>query len=112
MPDARRLGSEAEDRAADYLLSLGWTIITRRWKPASGGEIDIVAQDGNTIVFVEVKERSGDLPPEDAMTSIKRERLRKAAEIYAGENGLEGRSMRHDLLAYHQGELRHWREAL
>ena len=58
MPVPRRLGSDAEDAAASYLLDLGYTLITRRAKTARG-ELDIVCLDGECLVFVEVKSRSG-----------------------------------------------------
>ena len=45
MPNLRQLGAEAEDRAATYLLGLGYTLVTRRFK-AAHGEIDLVALDG------------------------------------------------------------------
>lgn len=49
-------GSQAEDRAAGYLESLGYRILSRNAR-LPGGEIDIVALDGKTLVFVEVKRR-------------------------------------------------------
>ena len=67
MPDKRALGREAEDRAARYLLEQGYTLVTRRFS-SKGGEIDLVALDGETMVFVEVKARSGKFgTPEEAI---------------------------------------------
>jgi Holliday junction resolvase-like predicted endonuclease len=48
------LGRQAEDRAAGFLEGLGYGILERRWR-CPMGELDIVAMDGETLVFVEVK---------------------------------------------------------
>lgn len=55
----RELGRTGEDAAARYLESTGLTILDRNWRDGRRGEIDIVAQEGATVVFVEVKTRSG-----------------------------------------------------
>ncbi|MGB2982593.1 MAG: YraN family protein [Candidatus Bipolaricaulia bacterium] len=52
-------GAEAEERACTLLKGQGYKIVARNWR-SRYGEIDIVARDGSTIVFVEVKARSGD----------------------------------------------------
>ncbi|WCC79202.1 YraN family protein [Cutibacterium equinum] len=51
-------GAWGEDVAAQYVESLGWTVLARNWA-CEVGEIDLIAQDGRTIIFVEVKTRSG-----------------------------------------------------
>jgi len=82
MPHVRRLGLEAEDAAAEFLASQGYTLITRRFK-AGGGEIDIVALDGDVLAFVEVKLRRGPrADPLDALDLAKQERILSAAEVY------------------------------
>ncbi len=50
-------GREGEERAAIYLASLGYRILARNAR-LPGGEIDIIALDGSTLVFIEVKRRS------------------------------------------------------
>lgn len=57
MPSRRAIGDAAEERACDYLRSIGYEILERNYC-VRGGEIDVVARDGTTIVFVEVKYRS------------------------------------------------------
>lgn len=49
-------GADAEARAAEYLVSLGRTVLTRNYR-IPGGEIDIVSQEGPTLVFTEVRQR-------------------------------------------------------
>ena len=55
----RRLGSAGEDAAADLLTRKGCTLLARNWRHARL-ELDMVCQDGDTIVFVEVKTRSSE----------------------------------------------------
>lgn len=110
MPRVRRLGAEAEDRAADYLLAKGYTVLSRRAR-TSRGELDLVCLDGETLVFVEVKSRSGRWEsPEEALVAVKRERVMDAAMEYARAHGLEARELRVDLLALDPSGIRHWRD--
>lgn len=54
-------GRRGEDIAHRYLRGKGYTVVARNWRPPAGpGEIDIIAWDGHTLVFVEVKTRSSD----------------------------------------------------
>ena len=109
MPRPRRLGSDAEDRAADYLLGLGYTLLTRRAKTASG-ELDLVCLDGEVLVVVEVKSRSGPWQsPEEALGSQKLSRLVQATEEYVRSCGLQARDQRLDLVAIDDRGLRHWK---
>ncbi|MDQ2909384.1 MAG: YraN family protein [Candidatus Eremiobacteraeota bacterium] len=79
----QRLGRDAEEAAAAYLTSLGLRILGRNVRGPSG-EIDIIARDGETIVFVEVKARRSLAcgPALDAVDLRKRRRLRAAAADY------------------------------
>ena len=107
MPDLRRIGREAEDRAADYLLEKGLTIVTRRYT-VRGGEIDLVALDGDEIVFVEVKQRSGRWStPEEAIDNAKARHLADAAEQYLLATEQVGRAFRFDLVAIDHAGIRH-----
>ena len=61
MSQARQsLGKTGEDLACRELERRGYAIVARRYR-RRGGELDIIARDGQTIVFVEVKTRTGDL---------------------------------------------------
>ena len=106
MPGSRRaVGDEAEDRAAAYLLGLGYTLITRHYT-VRGGEIDLVAMDADTLVFVEVKYRRADRP-EDALTTRKSSRMRVAARAYLRAMAAESLPHRFDLIAIEGDSLRH-----
>lgn len=76
----RIIGRRGEDRAAQYLRRRGYRILARNWR-CRLGEIDLIALDGDTLVFVEVKTRRGDLfgSPELAVTPRKQRQLTKAA---------------------------------
>jgi len=69
------------------------------------GEIDIVADDGGTVVFVEVKERSSDSHGSavEAVTAAKRRRVVRAARVYAATHGLADSAVRFDVLAIDWG---------
>jgi putative endonuclease len=108
MPDLRRLGREAEDRAAAFLIDAGFTIITRRYT-VRGGEIDLIALDGDVLVFVEVKERSGRwTSPEESIDDLKVKHLSEAAERYLLDTEQVGRPFRFDLVAIDQRGIRHY----
>lgn len=105
----RRKGSDAEDRAADFLLAKGYTLIGRRVTTRSG-EIDVVALDGEVLVAVEVRER-GRSRPELSITPRKYERMLQALEEYARDAGAGGRQRRIDFIAIDAEGLRHYENA-
>ncbi len=84
--DDRRTGEAAERNACLYLRENGYEIVARNWRTARG-EIDIVARDGPTLVFVEVKSRAGSGfgGPEAAVHPAKQRRLVAAARSFLSE---------------------------
>jgi putative endonuclease len=76
-------GDAAEVLAADFLASRGLTIVERKYR-CRGGEIDLVARDGSTLVFVEVRLRANSAygGAGASITATKRERLTIAARHY------------------------------
>ena len=80
------LGAHGEELAAKYLTAAGMTIAARNWR-CRYGELDIVARAGESIVFVEVKTRSGSGfgRPAEAVTRIKQARIRKLAMLWLAE---------------------------
>ncbi len=95
----RRLGQRAETLVAERLRDAGYTILDRNWRPGPEGELDLVAQHGATVVFVEVRARRGPLEAAveaalDSVNPAKRQRLIRLAEAY---------------LAAHQWQDRPWR---
>jgi len=76
-------GKYGEDLACAYLKKLGYKIVERNFR-IRGGEIDIIALDGKTLVYVEVKTRSSYRfgRPEEAVTPWKIKFLERAAKFY------------------------------
>lgn len=73
-------GAQAEEQATQYLSQKGYRVLARNFR-ATGGEIDIVAFQKDTLVFVEVKERASQAfgGPIAAVTSTKQKRIVHAA---------------------------------
>ena len=113
MPNLRDLGRAAEDAAAAHLIGQGYTIVTRRYK-ARHGEIDLVALDGDLLVFVEVKRR--DVPgylPEASVGKKKRQALFRAGQQYLREVAdAPERAVRFDLIAIDDQGLRHRKDLM
>lgn len=93
------MGDRGENLAAKHLRNLGYKIITRNFR-CDGGEIDIVARDGRTIVFVEVKTRSySDPAPEVQVNEFKQNQLTKAGKVYLSRYGQPQPPARFDVVA-------------
>ncbi|MCX7750129.1 MAG: YraN family protein [Candidatus Bipolaricaulota bacterium] len=103
-------GKEAEELACQHLRAQGMRIVARNWR-WRGGEVDIVARDGEALVFVEVKARRDDLhgAPEEAVTPGKREKLWRTALAFLG--GRAEIPVRFDVVAVGPGGVRHIRDA-
>lgn len=99
-PPSPRPGSSGEQLASDYLGRLGYRIVARNYRCRSG-EVDIVARDGPTTVFVEVKERRGASHGEgyEAVTLGKRLRVIRAARMFASARGLFESPLRFDVVS-------------
>lgn len=83
MASHNELGKWGEEVAADYLLRQGYTIMERDWK-SGHRDLDIIALDGDTVVFVEVKTRNNRMftDPETAVDYQKIRHLQQAANHY------------------------------
>jgi putative endonuclease len=102
MKDRLAKGKQAEKAAAEYLSSAGYQIVATNWR-CKGGEIDIVAQHGETLVFVEVRSR---FRTEDAFASVqssKQVKMLRAAHEYLAETGQEEAAWRIDVIAVGHG---------
>ena len=96
------LGKTGENLACAELEKRGYTIIARRYR-RRGGEIDIIARDGATVVFVEVKARDGHAfgDAAEAVTAFKRRRISRLALDYMTRNRLANRPCRFDVVSIH-----------
>jgi len=98
-PERDALGPRGENVAARYLRNLGYKIIVRNFR-CEVGEIDIVAKDQKTLVFVEVKTRAYDEPtPEEQVNDPKRHQITKAAKLYLSRYGIPQPPARFDVVA-------------
>lgn len=109
----RKCGGKYEDIAAKHLEAIGYRIIERNYR-CRAGEIDLIAADKGTIVFVEVKYRkgSGSGYPEEAVTPYKQRRISFAASFFCMMNHIPGNvPCRFDVVAIDNQGLRHYKNA-
>lgn len=99
--DTRRaIGVKGEDEAARFLARCGYAILDKNVRTRAG-EIDLVAKEGKTLVFVEVKTRKdleGD-PPQAGVNTRKQNRLGKLAHGYLKLKRLREQPCRFDVVA-------------
>ncbi len=109
--DKAELGAAAEDQACRTLRERGYLIVARNWRTRRG-EVDIIARDGDVLVFVEVKARSGSGfgGAEAAVGPAKRRRLAAAAAAFLAANRCELAS-RFDVVALEGNRVRIVRDA-
>jgi putative endonuclease len=94
------VGRRGEDEAAQYLRGLGYRIVGRRERVLRG-DIDIVALDGRTVVFVEVRSRTDTAHghPAETVGRVKQRRISELAAAYIRRHKLEDCSVRIDVVA-------------
>lgn len=94
------LGRSGEDIACRYLQGKGFEILERGFR-LFRGEIDIVARDGETLVFVEVKARADESHgrPEESVTPAKQRQIRRVAQGYLVAHPQPGVDCRFDVIA-------------
>lgn len=92
-------GELGERRAAKFLQRLGYTIVARRYRNRFG-EFDLVAVDGETVVFIEVKSRRTEagIRPADAVDRHRQQRMVRAATAYLKSFGLLESPARFDIV--------------
>ncbi len=95
-----RLGNSGEEIARRFLETFGYRIVARNYR-CKLGEIDIIARDGETIVFIEVKTRTDSAfgSPAAAVTVKKQRQIARAAQWYLAEHGLYDAPARFDVIA-------------
>lgn len=92
-------GKLGEEKAKKYLCSIGYIFLEQNYR-YNKAEIDLILNDGEVLVFVEVKYRSGLVfgLPEEAVNEKKMDLLREAAENYIIDKNWEG-EIRFDIVA-------------
>lgn len=93
------LGKIGETIAVKHLKRLGYTILARNYRVRSG-EVDIVARDDGTVVFIEVKTRAGIRfgRPAESVTVAKQRKLARVALEYLGRHDLHDTPARFDVV--------------
>jgi putative endonuclease len=111
MENTTETGRKSEDMALRYLEAIGWAVLERNFR-CRRGEIDIVARDGETVVFVEVRSRrkSGFGTAAETVGRVKRARLVYAARVWTAARRRD-QPMRFDVIAVDEGRLSHIADA-
>ena len=91
-------GRKSEILGIDYVRSLGYRVVASAYRTRDG-EVDIIAWDGDVLVFIEVKSRSAFSFPEDSVGHRKRQRIIRAAKTYIAKRRLHEKPCRFDILA-------------
>ncbi|MCX6141139.1 MAG: YraN family protein [Candidatus Kapabacteria bacterium] len=112
-----QIGREAERKAAEYLSDKGYLILDMNFKFMHMGELDIVARQGSTLVFVEVRMRRTKQygTPEGSLTPKKLRTIRRVAQAWMSRKNYHGRACRFDVVAIDESsgrcEIRHYENA-
>ncbi len=106
--DRRETGRAGERIAERLLRRCGLTILARNWR-AAGGELDLTALEGNTVVFVEVKTRRKGFLDYPRVRRAQRRRIVRAASAFRSCYGVRELPCRFDLVTV-TGDPRHPRE--
>lgn len=111
------LGAYGEQVAVTHLTHVGLDVIERNWR-CSWGELDVIAKEGHTLVFCEVKTRSSTAygVPAEAIDEAKATRIRRLAARWIAERGIHAEKLRFDVVsvlrpAGRPTEIRHLRGA-
>ena len=101
--DRQALGRYGEALAARYLTERGLEVVDRNWR-CQHGELDLVARDGDCLVFCEVKTRRSVRfgAPVEAVTSTKAARLRRLVAVWLATHEQHSARVRIDVIAIHR----------
>lgn len=113
MENKRAVGSRYEAETAAFLQQKGYEILERNFRERRG-EIDLIAREGRTLVFVEVKYRKTikNGYPEEAVDERKQRKIRQTAQYYLYRHQIpEGTPIRFDVVAVLDGQFRLIRDA-
>lgn len=109
----REIGSRCENMAAVYLQEKGYRILEKNYRRKTG-EIDLIAEKGSYLVFVEVKYRRDDRKgePQEAVTRLKQRRIMRTAQYYMVEQKRpEDTPCRFDVIAFLGEKIQHFTNA-
>lgn len=106
--------NKGEEIAQEFLQSKGYKILERNFRARQIGEIDIICRDGEEIVFIEVKMRSGSRcgNPEECVDIKKFRKIIKVAEIYLNKNHFHDYDFRIDVVAITGNKVEHLKDVM
>ncbi|HQJ09805.1 MAG TPA: YraN family protein [Deltaproteobacteria bacterium] len=111
---SRDKGAGGEEIAREYLKKKGYKVLDVNYHFGRAGEIDIIALDHDTVVFVEVKSASGTLfgDPLSWIPFWKQQRIIRVSQAYMSRHRLNGSPARFDVVAIdHKGRVDHVEDA-
>ena len=99
MNSRKKIGDKGEDNAISFLFANGYEVLQRNFR-FRRSEIDIIAQKGTTMVFIEVKTRKDKTygHPETFLSESQQERIHQGAEEYLRQHNWQG-AIRFDIIA-------------
>ena len=106
MENKRKIGTEYEKKAAEYLRQQGFLILEQNFY-SRFGEIDIIAKDGRYFVFIEVKYRVNAQmgEPQEAVDTKKQQKISRTAAYYCMRHGISSEQpCRFDVAAFTEGK--------
>ncbi len=111
--DKYGVGVKGEVVAKEYLQKLGYEILDCNVNFPKAGELDIVAMDGRTLVFVEVRTRQDNAfgHPFETFTKSKIAKVVKASRMYLSENDVKCDFYRYDAIAVFRDNVEHIKDA-
>ena len=98
LPDRQAAGRLGEQVAAEYLVRSGLRVVERNYS-CRAGEVDLIALDGEVLVFVEVKLRRPPFDPLEAVDPRKQRQVARAAFDFIMRRGMLGKPARFDVIA-------------
>ena len=106
-------GIKGEEQAKEYLVGEGYEIVAQNVNYPNVGELDIVAKQGGTLVFVEVRTRSDNVfgHPFETMTPAKIKKVVAASRRFLYENKIFCNAYRYDVIAVFRGRVDHLENA-
>jgi putative endonuclease len=111
--NTRQKGRLGENEAAEFLISNGYSIISRNYQ-TKRGEIDCIAEDpAGTLVFLEVKAAASDYfgHPAFWVNRAKQRKIASMARLYLAEHGITRRPCRFDVITIFKGKIDHIKNA-
>lgn len=110
--NTKNIGNSGESIAAEYLKGIGYEIVERNVY-IGGGELDIIAKDGDTLVFVEVKARNNYTfgSPLESLTPQKIQKIIHCAKMYIASKKYYGKTVRFDVIAIVGKYIEHIKDA-